>query len=60
MTLRYNLMLTRVLLFRMGVVEKALHDKLTTSFRPKLLEIVNESHRHSRGTETHFNVLIVS
>lgn len=50
----------RSLVFWMGTVEKSLREKLLASFSPTRLEIFNESHRHSRGSETHFNVIIVA
>ena len=44
----------------MGQVEQAIADKLSSSFKAARVAIKNESHLHSRGTETHFNVVIVS
>jgi BolA protein len=44
----------------MGTVEKSLREKLLANFSPTRLDIINESHRHSRGTETHFNVIIIA
>ena len=37
-------------------VETILRDKLA----PEHLEVVNESHMHSKGTDSHFKVVIVS
>ena len=37
-------------------VEAVLREKLA----PQHLEVVNESHMHSKGTETHYKVVIVS
>jgi len=42
-------------------VEETLHSKLTNEFSPQLLEIENESHKHSSGNDTsHFRVVIVT
>lgn len=42
-------------------VENTLHTKLQTEFTPSLLEIENESHKHSgESTTSHFRVVIVS
>lgn len=47
-------------------IEARMREKLITTFRPRRLDVVNESHLHaghrsSPGTgETHFRVLIVS
>ncbi len=42
-------------------VETTLHTKLTAEFSPEFLEIENESHKHSSGTDTsHFRVVIVT
>lgn len=51
-----------------GPIESALRDKLTATFSPERLDVVNESHLHAGhqggavdGTgETHFRVRIVS
>lgn len=39
-----------------------LHDKLKAAFNPEVLEIENESHKHSSGlgAESHFKILMVS
>ncbi len=48
----------------MGVVAAAIHRKLTTTFQPERLEIVDDSDKHaghagsSGAGETHFSVLI--
>jgi BolA protein len=50
----------------MGAILEAIHDKLTTAFRPSRLEVQDDSARHAghagarRGGESHFNVTIVS
>ena len=50
----------------MGAVAERLARKLTQSFTPSRLEIVDESHRHAGhsgsrpGGESHFNVVIES
>ena len=43
-------------------VQSAIESKLTTTFQPVLLDVVNESHMHSvpPGSETHFKVVVVS
>ncbi|WP_373767679.1 BolA family protein [Glaesserella sp.] len=43
-------------------VESTISQKLTTEFAPVMLQIENESHRHSsgRGAESHFKVTLVS
>lgn len=43
-------------------MQSRIHDKLTASLAPELLEIENESHKHSSGlgAESHFKVLVVS
>ncbi|XP_072038400.1 DNA-binding transcriptional regulator BolA-like [Amphiura filiformis] len=43
-------------------VEKALIAKLTETFRPTYLEVINESHMHNvpEGSESHFKVVVVS
>ena len=45
---------------RFSTIATNLNAAITDSLKPTKLEITNESHRHSRGTDTHFNVLIVS
>ena len=37
-----------------------LKTKLATAINAQHLEVINESHMHSRGTESHFKVVIVS
>lgn len=41
-------------------MEHSLRTAITAKINPTRLEITNESHLHSRGTDTHFNMLIVS
>ena len=43
-------------------VQQQIEAKLVQIFSPSLLEIENESHRHSsgRGAESHFKITIVS
>lgn len=43
-----------------GPIEQILREKLSSVFSAQHIDIVNESHRHSRGRESHFNVTIVS
>lgn len=33
---------------------------LAAGLSPQHLEVIDESHRHSRGSETHYNVTVVS
>jgi BolA family transcriptional regulator, general stress-responsive regulator len=48
----------------MGATLNAIHDKLTSAFRPSLLEVHDDSDRHQGhagarpGGESHFNVTI--
>lgn len=42
-------------------VFRAIHSKLTSTFAPAHLSILNESYMHGgRGNETHFKVTVVS
>lgn len=43
-------------------VESSIRRKLTDTFHPEHLEVVNESHKHGvpRGSESHFKVVVVS
>lgn len=45
-----------------GPIEKRILHKISTSFSPVHVEVVNESHQHSVpvNSETHFKVLVVS
>lgn len=44
-----------------GPLQSALHDKLVDALSPSVLEIENESHRHSAGApESHFKVTLVA
>lgn len=45
---------------RFGAMKGLLEEKLKMGLNPQYLEVVNESHRHSRGTETHYNIVVVS
>jgi BolA protein len=47
---------------QMKPVEKSLTQKLTDTFSPAFLQVINESHMHSvpAGSETHFKVVLVS
>jgi BolA protein len=50
----------------MGRVTQAIRDKLTDTFQPERLEVIDDSARHAghagtrEGGESHFNVVIVS
>lgn len=43
-------------------IEQTILGKLTTEFQPIVLQVENESHKHSsgRGAESHFKVTLVS
>lgn len=43
-------------------VQSTIHDKLVQALQPAMLEVDNESHRHSvpPNSETHFKVTIVT
>ena len=43
----------------MAVVQQALEQALQ-ALNPAHLELINESHMHSAGTESHFKVIVVS
>ena len=47
-------------LFYFSSKEQLIKEILLKTIKPTRLEIVNESHKHSRGADTHFNMLIVS
>lgn len=44
----------------MKPIESAIHAKLTASFHPEYLQVINESHMHSvpPGSESHFKVVL--
>ncbi|PUA26528.1 MAG: BolA family transcriptional regulator [Cellvibrio sp. 79] len=46
----------------MNPVENQINTKLSSSFQPEHLEVINESYMHSvpAGSETHFKVTLVS
>lgn len=44
----------------MGPIESSLNRKLQSTFQPQHLLVVNDSHGHTRGDETHFTVVVVS
>lgn len=37
-----------------------IEERLRQGFAPMFLEVLNESHNHSAGTETHFKLVVVS
>lgn len=43
-------------------IESSIRQKLQSIFSPVYLDVINESHKHSvpRGSETHFNVVVIS
>jgi len=44
------------------MLEASIRDKLTRSFSPEYLEVINESHMHNvpPGSESHFKIILVS
>ncbi|XP_065063123.1 DNA-binding transcriptional regulator BolA-like [Rhopilema esculentum] len=45
-----------------GVISQMITKKLTEVFKPRYLNVINESHMHNvpKGSETHFKVVVVS
>lgn len=41
-------------------LQERLQKKLETALSPSHLQVINDSHGHSRGKETHFTVVVVS
>lgn len=41
-------------------MEQIIREKLSAALSPAVLEVENESHQHSRGTETHYKVVVVA
>jgi BolA protein len=41
-------------------MRETIHDKLVASLAPAALEVIDESHMHSKGSESHFKVVVVS
>ena len=41
-------------------MQQQIEEKLAAGIECKHLNVVNESHMHSRGTESHFKVIVVS
>ncbi|MBQ4839181.1 BolA family protein [Pseudoalteromonas luteoviolacea] len=41
-------------------MQEHIHTKLKDAIDCTHLEVINESHMHSRGTESHFKVIVVS
>jgi len=52
----------RLIIMDKGPVQKEIERKLTASFSPEFLEMVNESRRHQapEGAESHFKLQLVS
>lgn len=44
----------------MKSIAQSLEEKIRTALQPQHLQVVDESHGHSRGQETHFTVVVVS
>lgn len=40
--------------------QQRIEERLLQGFSPVHMEVLNESHNHSAGTETHFKVVLVS
>jgi stress-induced morphogen len=45
-----------------GTIQTQIESKLSQTFSPSHLEVINESHKHNvpKGSETHFKVVVVS
>jgi BolA family transcriptional regulator, general stress-responsive regulator len=41
-------------------IEETLREKIESHLTPTHLLVVNDSHGHSRGNETHFTVVVIS
>ena len=41
-------------------MQSQIYDKLAAAIECKHLNVINESHMHSRGEESHFKVIVVS
>jgi len=43
-------------------IENSIKKKLTETFKPDVLDVINESYMHSvpKGSETHFKVVVVT
>lgn len=41
-------------------VQNSLETRLREVFNPTHLQVINESHMHSRGSDTHFKLIVVS
>jgi BolA protein len=41
-------------------LQNQIQERLKAALQPQHLEVINESHMHSRGQETHFKVIIVA
>lgn len=41
-------------------LQQQIHDTLQAALQPEHLEVLNESHMHSRGGDSHFKVVLVS
>jgi BolA protein len=52
--------LSKQLIFKVSSLQQTIEHTIRAALQPTRLEIVNESHKHSRGQDTHFNLLIVS
>eukprot|EP00601_Ochromonadales_sp_CCMP2298_P002579 CAMPEP_0173177686 /NCGR_PEP_ID=MMETSP1141-20130122/5124_1 /TAXON_ID=483371 /ORGANISM="non described non described, Strain CCMP2298" /LENGTH=109 /DNA_ID=CAMNT_0014100105 /DNA_START=43 /DNA_END=372 /DNA_ORIENTATION=+ len=45
-----------------GPIELIVRDKISSSFQPTFLDVINESYKHNvpKGSESHFKVVVVS
>ncbi|XP_011403178.1 PREDICTED: bolA-like protein 1 [Amphimedon queenslandica] len=45
-----------------GPVQATIEQKLNESMKPQYLKVINESYKHAvpKGSETHFNIIVVS
>ncbi|WP_440055335.1 BolA family protein [Pseudoalteromonas sp. T1lg65] len=41
-------------------MQSQIYDKVANAIQCKHLNVINESHMHSRGTDSHFKVVVVS
>lgn len=44
----------------MGPIESEIVLRLKRELKPTHLQVINESHLHTRGQETHFKIIVVS
>ena len=42
------------------IIQDSINAALVAAFSPFVCEVINESHMHSKGSETHYKVVVVS